>query len=185
LIKNTKNTFFKRNFIIFIIYIIFFIIQLYVVFPIEKIFTSKLSLYFPSLIFIPHGIRVLACLIYGKEIFLGLFLGHVVCYIFVTSNINEIFLGALGSTLSAYVALYIIYKKLDVNFNIINLKNIIYLSIVSAFINAFLSSLIKYNQFSIDFLLQYFIGDFIGVFILLLLINHNKKIILKLLIKND
>ena len=123
----------------------------------------------------------MVCLIYGKKIFLGLFLGHIVSYTFIAFNFNEIFLGALGSTLSAYFALYIIYKKLDINFTIINLKNIIYLSIISAFINAFFSSLIKYNQFNINFLLQYFIGDFVGVFILLLLINRNKKIILRLL----
>lgn len=180
---NTKNKFFKRNFIVFILYLIFWIIQFFIISPIEDFFTSKISLYLPSLIFLPHGIRVLSCLIYGREIFLGLLTAHIVAYAFIANIPVEIFFGALGSTLSAYLALYIIYKTIDVNLTNINIKKIFFLSFVSASINASFSCMIKYNQFSIDYFAQYLVGDFIGVLILLLLINNNKKIILKLLKK--
>lgn len=173
----------KQNTIAFFLYLFFWIFQFYIIFPIESFFTSKLSLYLPSLIFLPHGIRVIFCLVYGKRIFLGLFLSHIISGIFITNSYFEIIFGALGSTLSAYIALWIVYKKVEVNFININLNNIIALSFVSSLINGLSSILVKQEQFNINYFFQYTIGDFIGVLILLLLINNNKKNILNFLKK--
>ena len=105
-----------------------------------------------SFLYLPHGLRVLATLIGGRKIIPGLFLGHVVSGIYIHSFANGtgiefldifnlkiiiiILLTSIGSSFCVLLALFIL-KINSLNIKSIELKTIIFVSILSSIINSF------------------------------------------------
>lgn len=143
-----------------------------------------------SFIYLPHGIRVIATYIFGLNAFLGLFIAHLITGAEVLSEINSLILTtSFFSTISPFIAIYIIFRKFDLNLNDIRLVNIIITAFLSAVLNSFFSVTIRFlfnfykNEeiFSVQFA-KFFIGDVLGVvflFIIFILFLNLKKIIFK------
>ena len=150
-----------------------------------------------SLIYLPHGLRVLATLIGGFKIIPGLLLGHILTGLFLhLSNINLeldnvelenifnlktfiiILLTSLGGAFSVIISMFILKfnpKKIEE----ISLKIILQISILSAIINSFSTNTIYYLSFEnwsigLQFF-QYIAGDIIGVLIIFYFLKFINK----------
>ena len=149
-----------------------------------------------SFLYLPHGLRVLATLVGGRKIIPGLFLGHVVSGIYIHSFANGtgielldifnlkiiiiILLTSIGSSLCVLLALFIL-KINSLNIKSIELKTIIFVSILSSIINSFFSNTIYFlslDEWEIGAqFIQYIIGDLVGTFIVFYILKFAKRMI--------
>ena len=177
---NRKNL--NNNLIVLVLFILLFIIQWFLV----ESFQNLDIAFAASLIYLPHGLRVLATLIGGVKILPSLFLGHLISGFFIhyvgfnfilTEMINNIsfketliiILASLGSTYCVILSMYIINfnsKKIEN----ISLKMIFIISILSSIINSFFTNSIYYindkNWQVGEQFFYYIAGDLVGAFII-------------------
>ena len=177
---------FNANLIVFFLFIVLFILQ---DFFFKIVQNSALPLA-ASLIYLPHGLRVLATLIAGSKILFGLFMGHLVTgmYIHYSSSATTFFndpntallilITSIISTFCVFVSIKLL-KNLDDGSREITLKTILLISILSALINSLFVNLTYYlfiDDWSINNqILQYFFGDITGSIILFYIIKHIYK----------
>ena len=176
----------NKNFLVFCLFIILFILQDFFF----KILQNSPLFLAASLIYLPHGLRVLATLIAGSKILFGLFMGHLVTgmYIHYSSNTTTFFndpntallilITSIISTFCVFVSIKLL-KNLDDGSREITLKTILLISILSALINSLFVNL-TYYLFIDDWsfnnqILQYFFGDIIGSIILFYIIKQINK----------
>ena len=150
-----------------------------------------------SFLYLPHGLRVLATLVGGRKIIPGLFLGHVVSGIYIHSFANGtgieflgifnleiiiiILLTSIGSSLCVLLALFVL-KINSLNIKSIELRTIIFVSILSSIINSFFSNTIYFLslddwEIGAQFI-QYIIGDLVGTFIVFYILKFAKRVII-------
>jgi len=177
---NRKNL--NNNLVVFVLFIVLFIIQWFLV----ESFQSLDIIFAASLIYLPHGLRVLATLIGGSKILPGLFLGHIISGFFIyyenlnfilieminTIKLDDILIIILASLASTYCVILSMYI---LNFNLkkienISLKMILIISIISSIINSFFTNSIYYInnkewQFTEQFF-YYIAGDLFGACII-------------------
>ena len=183
----------NSNILVFSLFLILFLIQR-IFFDLIQNSTMALA---ASFLYLPHGLRVLATLIGGRKIIPGLFLGHVVSGIYIHSFANGtgieildifnleiiiiILLTSIGSSLCVLLALFIL-KINSLNIKSIELKTIIFVSILSSIINSFFSNTIYFLslddwEIGAQFI-QYIIGDLVGTFIVFYILKFVKKMII-------
>jgi len=180
------------NILVFLLFLSFFFIQR-LFFDVIQDTTIAFA---GSLIYLPHGIRVLATLIGGRKIIPGLLLGHIVSGLythsfatstniefaeilnFETSIIN--LLTSIGSSFCVLLALFI----LNINYDYIksiSLKTIFLVSIISSIINSFFTNaiyFISYENWEIGTqFFQYIFGDLIGALIIFYILKFSKKML--------
>lgn len=179
-ILSRKN--FNNNLVVLVLFILLFIIQWVLVASFQNLDITFAA----SLIYLPHGLRVLATLIGGGKILPSLFLGHLISGFFIhyasfdfilTEMINNIsfndtliiILASLGSTYCVILSMFIINfnsKKIEN----ISLKMIFIISILSSIINSFFTNSIYYindKDWQIGEQFFYYIaGDLFGAFII-------------------
>ena len=177
---------FNGNLIVFFLFIFLFILQDFFF----KILQSSALPLAASLIYLPHGLRVLATLIAGSKILFGLFMGHLVTgmYIHYSSNptifFNDlttallILITSIISTFCVFVSIKLL-KNLDDGSREITLKTILLISILSALINSLFVNLTYYlfiDDWSINNqILRYFFGDVFGGIIFFYIIKQFNK----------
>ena len=177
---------FNANLIVFFLFIVLFILQDFFF----KILQSSALPLAASLIYLPHGLRVLATLIAGSKILFGLFMGHLVTgmYIHYSSNptifFNDlttallILITSIISTFCVFVSIKLL-KNLDNGSREITLKKILFISIFSALINSLFVNLTYYlfiDDWSIDSqIFKYFFGDVFGGIIFFYVIKQFNK----------
>lgn len=180
--KITLNKIIKQNLYIIIFYYFLWYFTYNYIIPIEKFLFSSSDLIIPSLIFLPHGVRVVSSIAYGIRVFPGLFLAHIITGLFFIDNIYLILSLSITSVLSVYLAVYLVLKKLSIkNIFEITLKNILFITVISSIINSIGNSLItnfSLNQYEyFKDAINYCIGDVVGtllLFYLIKLLNKNK-----------
>jgi hypothetical protein len=180
------------NILVFLLFLSFFFIQR-LFFDVIQDTTIAFA---GSLIYLPHGIRVLATLIGGRKIIPGLLLGHIVSGLYThsfatstniefaeilnleTSIIN--LLTSIGSSFCVLLALFI----LNINYDYIKsitLKTIFLVSIISSIINSFFTNaiyFISYENWEIGTqFFQYILGDLIGALIIFYILKFSKKML--------
>ena len=180
------------NILVFLLFLSFFFIQR-LFFDVIQDTTIAFA---GSLIYLPHGIRVLATLIGGRKIIPGLLLGHIVSGLYThsfatstniefaeilnleTSIIN--LLTSIGSSFCVLLALFI----LNINYDYIksiSLKTIFLVSIISSIINSFFTNaiyFISYENWEIGTqFFQYIFGDLIGALIIFYILKFSKKML--------
>ena len=176
----------NANLLVFCLFVILFILQ---DFFFKALQNSSLPLA-ASLIYLPHGLRVLATLIAGSKILVGLFMGHFITgmYIHYSNGLSTffsdpttillIFITSTISTCCVFVSIKLL-KNLDNRLNEITLKTILLVSILSALINSLFVNL-TYFLFIKDWNInnqtfQYFLGDIIGSIIIFYIIKNIYK----------
>tara|TARA_A100000164_G_scaffold368453_1_gene391698 strand:+ start:262 stop:840 length:579 start_codon:yes stop_codon:yes gene_type:complete len=176
----------NANLLVFCLFVILFILQ---DFFFKALQNSSLPLA-ASLIYLPHGLRVLATLIAGSKILVGLFMGHFITGIYIhysnglstffsdPTTILLIFITSTISTCCVFVSIKLL-KNLDNRLNEITLKTILLVSILSALINSLFVNL-TYFLFIKDWninnqIFQYFLGDIIGSIIIFYIIKNIYK----------
>jgi hypothetical protein len=188
-------SYFKKinpNILVFLLFLSFFFIQ--------RLFFDLIQdttiTFAGSLIYLPHGIRVLATLIGGRKIIPGLLLGHIASGLYTHSflaNTNIEFanilnletsiinlLTSIGSSFCVLLALFI----LNINYDYIksiSLKTIFLVSIISSIINSFFTNaiyFISYENWEIGTqFFQYIFGDLIGALIIFYILKFSKKML--------
>ena len=177
---------FNENFLVFCLFVILFILQ-------DFFFKVLQNSSFPlaaSLIYLPHGLRVLATLIGGSKILFGLFMGHFITGIYIhysnnlstffndSTTISLIFITSIISTFCVFVSIKLL-KSFDKRLHKITLKTILLISILSALTNSLFVNLTYYffiKDWSLNNqIIQYFLGDIIGSLIFFYIIKNIYK----------
>lgn len=176
----SKSKIFLVTISIIVVYNLFDIFQ---IFLLSELNVSSSKNLFASYIYMPNGLRVLFGFIFGVVAFPGLFIAHLLSGYLNNNEFNLLIIfSSFFSALSPFVGLFIIYKKLNLNFYEIMINKIIYVAICTSIFNSFFSVVIRFvfdfynakNIFSLQFL-KFLIGDILGVlFIFLLIIIINK-----------
>ena len=170
------------------IIIIYYLIDLLQIFLLSELNVSSSKNLFASYIYLPNGLRVLFTFVFGILAFPGLLIAHLFSgYL----NYNEfnllVVFSSLFSTLSPFIGIFIVYKKLNLSFYEITINKIVYVAIYTSLFNSFFSVLTRLvfnfyseeNIFSVQFL-KFFIGDILGIlfiffFIIILMKIFNKN----------
>lgn len=176
---------FYQNIFVFILYVVFFWFQKLTFFEIQNAFqTSPIVLGAASLVFLPHGVRVLSYVFFGPKIFYGLFLAHFVTGLSVNPNYLDISILSAFSAICALIAIRIYAGGFNLkNLNIFNVKFIFYTSLIAAIINSLsvntykLSQGFVFKEIYTSQIFQYIIGDVIGTIVLFYLFIFCKKVV--------
>ena len=143
--------------------------------PLQAQFVSNVDL--ASLLFLPHRVRVLTCVIYGARwggaylliatVVTSIFYGTIVNHEFFT-QLLLIAIGAL-SVPAAFIFLEFIHEDTKIGLTRVKhntLKNILYLSLISSVINSLGQSLVidGLSEFTVQprIILKFLIGDMLG-----------------------
>jgi len=163
------------NVIIFFSYILLFIFQQHLIYPLQSHFIN-LGVLTGTLIFLPHGIRVLAVMIGGWHIFPGLFVAHLMTAVYHLESVNE--WETVIRTLLTMIAIYTPY--LILGSRKITLQSIIIFSLISSILNSGLQTFyLQYSLLNLNpyVILTYLIGDILGAFILFYIFRYFKYLI--------
>lgn len=175
-----------QNILVFFAYFITFEIQRSTFFlaQIRYFGASDLLIGVASLVFLPHGVRVLSYIFFGPRIFYGLFAAHIATSVNFSNIIYlNIFAGFFSSisaliAIKLYIGRYSVRKASD-----LNVRMILIVSLFAAIINSIsvnITKLIFIDNFSINFtsqIIYFIIGDLIGTFVLFYIFNIIKKIL--------
>ena len=160
--------------IVFLMFLFFFLIQLYVIYPIESNLFPSSFIDQASLLYLPHCTRIIMYFILGKIIIIPIFLSQ--CFTFIILNdasIYESLILSLISSLSIIFGfeLFNFYKKniyYQIN-KIIDWKKIILIGFFASISNSFFSTIYFYYaggfDFNINLMIRYIIGDTLGLFL--------------------
>ena len=173
---------FQFNILTALSYIILFVFQQHFLFPLQQQFFN-FGVLSGSLLFFPHGVRVLSVLLGGIWILPGLLIGHLVTAIYHLEILNyfEVFLRAILSLLSIYLPYYLL------NLKNISLRNILILAIVSSLLNSISQSLyLQISMINLDpyLIFSYLIGDLLGSLVLFYLIKYIQNLYITFYSKN-
>jgi len=173
---------FQLNILTALAYIILFVFQQHFLFPLQQQFFN-FGLLSGSLLFLPHGIRVLSVLLGGIWILPGLFIGHLITaiYYFEILNFMESFLRVLLSLVSIYLPYYLFKLKK------ITLKNILILALLSSLLNSIFQSLyLQISMINLDphLIFSYLIGDLLGCLVLFYFIKYIQNLYITFSSKN-
>ena len=166
---------FDLNVVIFFSYILLFIFQQHLIYPLQSHFIN-LGVLTGTLIFLPHGIRVLAVMIGGWHIFPGLFVAHLMTAVYHLESVNE--WETLIRALLTMIAIYTPY--LILGSQKISLQSIIIFSLISSILNSGLQTFyLQYSLLNLNpyVILTYLIGDILGAFILFYIFRYFKYLI--------
>lgn len=173
---------FQFNILTAFAYVILFIFQQHFLFPLQQQFFN-FGVLSGSLLFLPHGVRVLSVLLGGLWILPGLLIGHLVTAVYHLEILNyiELFLRALLSLLSIYLPYYLL------NLKNISLKNIMILAILSSILNSLFQSLyLQISMINLDpyLIFSYLIGDLLGSLVLFYFIKYIQNLYITFYSKN-
>ena len=174
-----------QNIFVFFLYIIFFWIQKLTFFQIQTSFqNSNIALGAASLVFLPHGVRVLSFVFFGPKIFYGLFLAHFITGLSVNPSYFNILILSFFSTVCALIAIKIYTGTFHLkNIKIFNFRFIVYVSFIAAIINSLSVNTYKlfqgqnFNEIYTSQVFQFIIGDVFGTIVLFYLFLLSKKVI--------
>ena len=164
------------NVIVFFSYVVLFIFQQHLIFPLQSNFLN-LGVLTGTLIFLPHGIRVLAVMIGGWHIFPGLFVAHLITAVYHLESVNEwreILIRVSLTMIAIYTPLIILRNKE------ISLHSIIVFSIISSVFNSGLQTFyLQYSLLNLNpyIIFTYLIGDFMGAIVLFYIFRYFKYLI--------
>ena len=163
----------------FAILVASFIAQTYIIFPLEKYIRADELTSMVSVVFIPHGVKILVVMIYGVWSLPAIFLAQIINGFWLSGNFEWFGLyGAFAGT--ACIGFPLMLHNLSLNKNAFSAPmfdstfdfNIFWLfmswAIIASFLNSLLHSFI-YGFPSNNLPLYFLFGDIFGAFILCML----------------
>jgi hypothetical protein len=177
--KLFENPFFY-SFIIFVTYALAWLLEFYVIGSLQNqipIINHQVV----SLIFLPHGIRVMSIILLGQRALIPLFAVSVLTGLFLLDLEDAIILSLL-SIFSLFVTLKMSkIHSLGMDVKNITLKNIIFISALSSILSSFLNSIFKYFNSSdfdsfLNILLTHTLGDISGAIVCFYLLGLMYKL---------
>ena len=138
-------------------------------------------------IFIPHGWRILAFLIYGYKSIPGMLIGHLYAGYYVGENFQNLtltfFIAIIIAVFCVPAASYILKEKFKDLLNNFNTKYILFLTIISALINSISVNFLRFfadydftvERFTAE-LFGYLVGDILGVVLIICIYLFIKRL---------
>ena len=159
-----------------------FVFQQHFILPLQEQFFN-FGILSGSLIFFPHGVRVLSVMLGGIWILPGLFVAHLVTAVYHLEVLNytDIFIRAVLSILSIYLPYYFLKLKE------ISLKNILIMALLSSILNSLFQSLyLQISMINLDpyLIFSYLIGDLLGCITIFYFIKYIKYLYINFSSKN-
>jgi len=138
-------------------------------------------------IFIPHGWRILAFLIYGYKSIPGMLIGHIYSGLFMSNDFETFtitfFISIIIAVSCVPIAAYTLNEKFKNLVNNFNTKYILFLTIISALINSITVNFIRlfgnYNFTTDRFVVElfgYLVGDILGVVLIICIYLFIKRL---------
>ena len=182
MVQSDSQQFSFYNFTIVVVsYLASYLLVAKVLTPIQSQYILNSNLV--SLLFLPHGVRVLACVLYGPR--LGAF------YLFAATLLTGFWVGRIGdydpltlmllyavgalSVPLAFVFLQFIHEDTKIGLTKVNhntIKTIAYLALISSIINSIGHALVLdgFSDFSVQprIILKFLFGDLLGALVLFL-----------------
>jgi len=144
-------------------------IELFVIGPLQnQIYFLTFSSSVASFIFLPHGIRVMAFVLYGLKALPAIFIASLFTG-FLFLNIQDNIILSIITTISLFLTIKSFGFEKGYAYENITLKTIVVTAIASSIISSFLNSVYKFFMTTnIDFVnlaLTHTLGDFFGAII--------------------
>ena len=180
--KSDLEQFSFYNFTIVVVsYLASYLLVAKVISPIQAQYILNTELV--SLLFLPHGVRVLTCVLYGRRLgafylfsatlLTGFWVGNLSDYNPLTLTLLYV-VGALSVPI-AFVFLQFIHEDTKIGLTKVNhntIKTIAYLALISSTLNSIGKSLIldEFSTFEVQprIILQFLTGDLLGTLVLFL-----------------
>ena len=180
--KSDLEQFSFYNFTIVVVsYLASYLLVAKVLTPIQSQYISNSELV--SLLFLPHGVRVLTCVLYGPRLGAFYLFAAEILTIFWTGNLADYdpltltILFSVGSLCVpiAFVFLQFIHEDTKIGLTKVNhntIKTIAYLALISSTLNSIGKSLIldEFSTFEVQprIILKFLFGDLLGALVLFL-----------------
>ena len=172
-------------FITFTIFVFFFLIQKYMIYPIEKYLFPSYLIDKASILYLPHAIRIIAYYVLWFKALIPIFISQCFTFIFLNNgDVIETIILSASSTFTIYLGFQFFKNfKNQISFNfddIVDWKIIIIIGIIVSIINSTVGSLYFFtfdSKIKIDLILnlRFIIGDtfglIFGMFLFILIIK--------------
>lgn len=180
----------KINLFVIISYLIAFWLTFNLVEPLQKHFLPA-DAHNGSLVFLPHGVRVIAIILFGLNALPGIFFSHLISGLLFldlySSSLSLVFTLSLFSTIALYLGSLLVFDKKQlygIKINNINLKNILAVSIIASAFNSLFNIMVYYffnviKTFNINDNIIFFVGDIFGALLLFYMLNTIKNTFFK------
>lgn len=160
-------------FITFTIFVFFFLIQKYMIYPIEKYLFPSYLIDKASILYLPHAIRIIAYYVLGFKALIPIFISQCFTFIYLNNgDVIETIILSASSTFTIYLGFELFKNfKNQVSFNvdeIVDWKKIILIGTMVSIINSTVGSLYFFifdSKIDIDLILnlRFIVGDIFGL----------------------
>ena len=160
-------------FVTFIIFVFFFLIQKYMIYPIEKYLFPSYLIDKASILYLPHAVRIIAYYVLGFKALIPIFISQCFTFIYLNNgDIIETIILSASSTFTIYLGFqFFKHFKNQVLFNldeIVDWKKIILIGTMVSIINSTVGSLYFFtfdSKIDIDLILnlRFIMGDIFGL----------------------
>ena len=161
-------------FVTFIIFVFFFLIQKYMIYPIEKYLFPSYLIDKASILYLPHAIRIIAYYVLGFRALIPIFISQCFTFIYLNNgDVIETIILSASSTFTIYLGFqFFKHFKNQVLFyldDIVDWKKIILIGTIVSIINSSVGSLYFFSfdsKIDIDLILnlRFIMGDIFGLF---------------------
>ena len=161
-------------FVTFIIFVFFFLIQKYMIYPIEKYLFPSYLIDKASILYLPHAVRIIAYYVLGFKALIPIFISQCFTFIYLNNgDIIETIILSASSTFTIYLGFqFFKHFKNQVLFyldDIVDWKKIILIGTIVSIINSSVGSLYFFSfdsKIDIDLILnlRFIMGDIFGLF---------------------
>ena len=160
-------------FITFTIFVFFFLIQKYMIYPIEKYLFPSYLIDKASILYLPHAVRIIAYYVLGFRALIPIFISQCFTFIYLNNgDVIETIILSASSTFTIYLGFELFKNfKNQVSFNvdeIVDWKKIILIGTMVSIINSTVGSLYFFifdSKIDIDLILnlRFIVGDIFGL----------------------
>lgn len=164
------SQFIKYNLLFFVLYVFFYIVQRQFIFTYQELILP-LGDGVGTLIFFPHGIRVLACMVGGVAVLPGLFAGHILANELVGGD-DTLLLSVISIT-SIYLPYFFLKNKK------LSLSVLLQITVISSILNSVFHHLyLQWTLINMEpfIMFTYLIGDLLGALSLFYIFKYVQKL---------
>ena len=161
-------------FVTFTIFVFFFLIQKYMIYPIEKYLFPSYLIDKASILYLPHAVRIIAYYVLGFKALIPIFISQCFTFIYLNNgDVIETIILSSSSTFTIYLGFqFFKHFKNQFLFNlddIVDWKKIILIGTIVSIINSTVGSLYFFifdSKIDIDLILnlRFIMGDIFGLF---------------------
>ena len=160
-------------FVTFTIFVFFFLIQKYMIYPIEKYLFPSYLIDKASILYLPHAVRIIAYYVLGFRALIPIFISQCFTFIYLNNgDVIETIILSASSTFTIYLGFqFFKHFKNQASFNldeIVDWKKIILIGTMVSIINSTVGSLYFFtfdSKIDIDLILnlRFIMGDIFGL----------------------